>query len=90
MDVYDNGGRTFSVGDTVTVCTTGKMAGKALLLGFGLPLLLMLAVLCILLALGVDEGLAALGAIGILLPYYLALWLMRRRIADTITFYIET
>ena len=90
VDVYDNGERTFSVGDTVTVCTTGKMAGKALLLGFGLPLLLMLAVLCILLALGVDEGLAALGAIGILLPYYLALWLMRRRIADTITFYIET
>ena len=90
VDVYDNGERTFSVGDTVTVCTTGKMAGKALLLGFGLPLLLMLAALCILLALGVDEGLAALGAIGILLPYYLALWLMRRRIADTITFYIET
>lgn len=90
VDVYDDGGHTFNVGDAVMVCTTGKMAGKALLLGFGLPLLLMLAVLGATLALDVDEGMAALSAIGILLPYYLVVWLMRHRIANTIAFYIET
>ena len=90
IDVYDDRGRTFNVGDTVMVCTTGKMAGKALLLGFGLPLLLMLAVLCVMLAFGLDEGLAALGAIGSLLPYYMVVWLTRHRIADTIAFSIES
>lgn len=90
IDVYDDGGRTFNVGDTVTVCTTGKAAGKALLLGFGLPLLLMLAVLSVMLVLKVEEGVAALGAIGILLPYYMVVWLMRHRIAATISFSIES
>ena len=90
IDVYDGGERTFNVGDTVMVCTTGKMAGKALLLGFGLPLLLMLVVLCVILAFGLDEGVAALCAIGVLLPYYMVIWLMRHRIADAIAFVIES
>lgn len=89
VDVYDDRACDYHVGDAVTVSTSGKTAGRALLLGFGLPLLLMLAVLALMLAGGFEEGVAALAAIGVLLPYYACLWLMRSRIADSISFAVE-
>ena len=74
----------------VTVCTSGTMAGRALLLGFGVPLLIMLIVLVATLAAGCSEGMAALLMIASLIPYYIGLWLFRNRIARTISFQIES
>ena len=36
-----------------------------------------------------DEGISALVALGSLVPYYLALWLMKDRIQRTISFNLE-
>lgn len=77
-------------GQAVTVCTSGTMAGRALLLGFGVPLLIMLIVLVATLAAGCSEGMAALLMIASLIPYYIGLWLFRNRIARTISFQIES
>ena len=77
-------------GQTVTVCTSGSMAGRALLLGFGFPLLLMLAVLVGTKMAGGTEGLAALLMIASLIPYYIGLWLFRNRIARNISFQIAS
>ena len=90
VDVYDEeAAKTHQVGDSVVVSTSSRSAGRALLLGFGLPLAMMLAVLVVLLLAGVEEGIAALGAIGILAPYYIAIWLMREHIAEKISFGID-
>lgn len=77
------------VGDAVVVATSGAAAGRALLLAFGLPLMLLLVVLAALLAAGVGEGTSALAALAILAPYYLLLWLCRDKIAGKISFHLE-
>ena len=92
IDVTVEGHEAFNwkKGQTVTVCTSGTMAGRALLLGFGVPLLIMLIVLVATLAAGCSEGMAALLMIASLIPYYIGLWLFRNRIARTISFQIES
>ena len=92
IDVTVEGHEAFNwkKGQAVTVCTSGTMAGRALLLGFGVPLLIMLIVLVATLAAGCSEGMAALLMIVSLIPYYIGLWLFRNRIARTISFQIES
>lgn len=76
-------------GQNVVVSTQGGMAGKALLLGFGLPLMLMIAVFAASLVCGSSEGVAALMMLVSLIPYYLVLWLFRDSISQAISFTIE-
>ena len=78
----------FRVGDNVVVATSQAAAGRALLLGFGLPLVLLLLVLAAMLLAGNNEGISAITALVVLLPYYLILWLLRNRIAGSISFKI--
>ena len=77
------------VGDDVVVWASRDVANKALLLGFGMPFLLLLGVLVMVLCLTENEGVAALAALGSLLPYYFLLWLRRDSIQQQISFYLE-
>lgn len=88
IDVADGTGR-WQVGQPVVVTASSSMAGKALLIGFGLPLLLMLVVLTVLIAAGCSEGMTALLMLGALIPYYIIVWMLRNRIARTISFRLE-
>lgn len=89
VDVFAADPSHWHVGQQVVVSTQSSMAGRVLFLGFGLPLLLMLAVLAVALAAGCDEGLMALLMLGSLIPYYAVLWLYRDSIAHRISFRIE-
>lgn len=91
VDVYDpEAARRVNVGDQVVVSATSQVAGRALLLGFGLPFLLMVGTLVAALWLSYGEATAALASVLVLLPYYLLLWLLRDRISRRITFQLET
>ena len=90
IDVYnDTMAQQRQIGDVVTVTTSGTAAGKALLLSFGLPLVIMFVVFFTATALGCSQGIAALMMLGALVPYYIILWFMRRHIAEKIAFCIE-
>jgi sigma-E factor negative regulatory protein RseC len=89
IDVYNCHREGLKVGDNVKVGTSVKAAGKALLMGFGGPLILLLAVAGACLATGLSEGIAALSALGALVPYYVILWAFRNRIAGSIAFKLE-
>lgn len=90
IDVYNDPlAKTRHVGDIVTVVASRSAAGRALLLSFGLPLLLMLLVFFVATACGCSQGVAALLMLGALLPYYIIIWLMRYNIAEQIAFRIE-
>lgn len=78
-----------AVGQQVTVTTSGKVAAKALLWGFGLPFVVMVAVLVLVLWLTGSEAKAALGGLAALVPYYLLLWLLRHRMRQQLSFSIE-
>ena len=89
VDVFTASASQWKVGDAVTVAASRQMATQALLLAFGLPLVIMLAVLLAVLSLTGREGLSALCALGALLPYYGVLWLLRGRLQRRMAFWIE-
>ena len=91
IDVFcDSVAKSLHVGQPVTVTTSGVVAAKALLWGFGLPFVVLVAVLIVVLLLTSSEGLAALCALAALVPYYLVLWLLRDRMRDELSFQIVT
>lgn len=90
VDVFDAPDvQALAVGQDVVVTASRDVAGRALLIGFGLPFILMVAMLVAVLQLTGNEGLAALSGIGALVPYYFVVWLLRQRIAHDISFQIE-
>ena len=89
VDVFTTENTRWKVGDTVTVAASRQMATQALLLAFGLPLLIMLVVLLLVLTLTGREGLAAVCGLAVLLPYYGVLWLFKNRLQQRLAFWIE-
>lgn len=89
VDVFTRDTNIYQIGQEVTVWASKDVANRALLLGFGAPFLLLICVLMIALKVFGDEGLAALAALASLVPYYLALWVIKDRIQQQISFNIE-
>jgi len=89
VDVMSNNTSGYKVGQEVTVWASKDVANRALMLGFGVPFLLLICVLMVALKLTGNEGVAALAAIASLVPYYVALWLMRDKIQQQISFNLE-
>ena len=89
VDVYGCNTTKYSMGQEVIVTASMGVARKALVLGFVMPFLLVVGVLVVVLLLTKNEGVAALAALGSLLPYYFLLWLRRDSIQRSISFQIE-
>ena len=89
VDVIGAAASRYQIGQEVTVWASKDVANKALALGFGIPFLLLLAVLVTVLCFTANEGVAAIAALGSLLPYYFLLWLRRDSIQRGISFHIE-
>ncbi len=89
IDVYCDAVADYKVGQQVTVSTSEQVAVKALLWAFGVPFVLLLAMLILVLLLTGNEGWAALGALAILVPYYAILWLLRDKMREQLAFTIE-
>lgn len=89
IDVYCDDVAAYSIGQAVVVTTTGQVAARALLWGFGFPFLLLVVVLFVTWLLTAHEGWAALCALASLIPYYMVLWLMRDKMSQQLAFSIE-
>ena len=89
IDVYEVKD-TYQVGEEVVLCGTTSMGMRAVLLAFGIPVLLLLMVLFI--AMKVTDGdsfLAALAALIAIVPYYGLVYLFRDRLNKNFSFTIE-
>ena len=89
VDVFCCDTAKYRTGQEVTVWASREVANRALLLGFGIPLLLLIGVLLMVLRWTGDEGAAALASLGALIPYYIVLWLLRDSIRQQVSFRIE-
>ncbi len=90
VEVADGGAQgCYGVGDHVTVVADSSVGFRASLYGYVLPLLLMVATLVAVLASVHDEGMAALAALAVLVPYYLMLYLLRGKLKTQLTFSLE-
>jgi sigma-E factor negative regulatory protein RseC len=89
VDVFGCDTAKYTTGQEVVVWASRDVANKALILGFGIPFLLLVVVLVTVLYITHNEGVAAMAAIESLLPYYFLLWWHRDRIQRGISFHIE-
>ena len=88
IDVYTDDAQRYHVGESVKVSTDAQTGHRAVWLGYGLPLVLMVVTLFLVRLLSGSDGAAALSAIAILIPYYILLYLFRARIAKKVSFFI--
>ncbi len=79
----------YTVGETVKVTMKQSLGYKALFLGYILPLIVVLVSLFVFHGVGLSEAKAGLLALGVLLPYYLLLFIFRKRIDKEFHFDIE-
>lgn len=88
IDVGDSSGR-YHAGDSVVILADRSVGFTAGLYAYVLPLALMMAALVAVRLLTGSDGWAALSALGVLAPYYLAVWLLRGKINRHVTFELE-
>jgi len=82
-------GTKFNIGQTVNVIMDRSLGTKAVLLGYFLPFLIMIATLIITSAF-LPELLAGLLSITILFPYFLILFFFKDKLSKTFSFHIES
>jgi sigma-E factor negative regulatory protein RseC len=88
IDVYTDA-NGLRIGEEVVVSTSGSTASRATLIGFVIPLGILVGVLFVMKILGYSDEASALWAMGALIPYYICVWLLRERIAKSISFQLE-
>ena len=89
IDVMDADASHYQKGDQVMVVADTAVGLRASLYGYLLPLILMVVTLVGVLAATHSEGLAAVSALGILIPYYVLLFLMRNKLRNRLSFTLE-
>ena len=89
IDVMDADASHYQKGDQVMVVADTAVGFRASLYGYLLPLILMVVTLVGVLAVTHSEGLAAVSALGILMPYYVLLFLMRNKLRNRLSFTLE-
>jgi sigma-E factor negative regulatory protein RseC len=82
-------GSTYSQGELVHVQIAKRLGFKAVALGYVYPFLLLMVVLIAMLAAGAEELKAGSFALLSIIPYYLVLYLFRKRIESTFTFSLK-
>ncbi|MDH6341639.1 positive regulator of sigma E activity [Parabacteroides sp. PFB2-12] len=88
IEVSDRTGQ-FQVDDEVTITGQTSLGLQAVLLAFGLPVVLVIAAVAISLQLGLDETVSGLIGILLLIPYYVALYFMRDKLKRHFVFTLE-
>ena len=89
VDVFCSDASSYQVGESVVVCASRDVANRALLLGFGVPFLVLVGVLILTLYMSGNEGVAAMAGLLALVPYYIVLYAFRSHIQRQLAFYIE-
>jgi len=89
IDVYE-AQPVYRIGEEVVVCGTTSMGMQAVMLAFGVPMLILLMVLFV--AMRVTDGdalFSALIGMGAMVPYYLIIYMCKDRLNKKFSFTIE-
>ncbi len=81
-EIYTNSAE-YKVGDRVQVALQDSKGMRAVLISYFIPFIVVVATILILHSLGFGEGFAALVGLSLLVPYYLALYLLKDRISKS-------
>lgn len=88
IEVYDFTNK-YEVGEKVNVLLKQSLGFRALFLGYLLPFLLIFLILIILTIITNNEAISGIGALFVLVPYYIILYALRKKIRKKFTFTIN-
>lgn len=89
IEVPSKGWDNYQIGQEVNVVLRASMGHKAVWLAYVAPLVVLVAVLLGLVAVGVNELVAGLAGLGAVAVYYFGIWLFRDRLRNEYIFTIE-
>lgn len=87
--VNTDGTDNYKIGQNITIEMKQNLGTWAVLLGYVFPFLVLFIGLIIFIGVGLDQGLAGILAILLLVPYYLALYLSRNFLGSKFTYNIR-
>ena len=88
VEIYTEQAAAYRVGDAVMVGVRKRIGGRAVLIAYVGALVVLVGVLVVATAMGLNEGLAVVVTLGAVAAYYGVLWLFRKKIEHTIQFTI--
>jgi sigma-E factor negative regulatory protein RseC len=88
IEIVDNSNR-FIEGEEVKVVLEQSLGFRAVWLGYVLPFLLVLILLIVLTEFTGNEAVSGLGALSVLVPYYLLLFVFRNRLQKRFSFRLK-
>jgi positive regulator of sigma E activity len=88
VEVYDFSNQ-YSVGEEVNVTLKQSLGFRALFLGYVLPFIMVLFILIVLTIITKNEAISGIGALLVLVPYYVGLFLLKDKIRKKFTFKIN-
>lgn len=83
-------GESYKIGEEVAVVGTVTQSRRAVVLAFGLPLIILLATMLPIIACTHNEPLAAVIALGVVVLYYISLSLFKERLGREFSFKIAS
>ncbi len=89
VDVYDKNALNLSTGDKVIVVASQRNGYFAVVLTSVIPLIILVVVLTACIFITDNEATSALISLCALIPYYFVIYLLREKIRDKLSFYIE-
>ncbi len=89
-DIEVKGNYNVARGDKVTILMQQSMGYKALLISYMVPLVILIVSLVILNSFSVSELVSGLVSISLVIPYYIILYLLRKKISRSFTFTLKT
>jgi sigma-E factor negative regulatory protein RseC len=87
VDINNN--EQYKVGQNVTIEMSQSLGTWAVLLGYVFPFLVLLAGLIIFIELGLDQGIAGILSLALLLPYYFTIYLLREYLGTRFNYNIR-
>lgn len=88
VEVFDYTNQ-YKVGEEVNVILKQSLGFRALFLGYVLPFILILLILIVLTVITNNEVISGIGALLVLVPYYITLFVLRNKIRKKFTFTIK-
>ncbi|MDH6311395.1 positive regulator of sigma E activity [Parabacteroides sp. PFB2-10] len=88
IEVTDRTGQ-FQVDDEVAIIGQTSLGLQAVLLAFGIPVVLLILAVALCLQVGIDETTSGLAGILFLIPYYIILYFMRAKLKRHFVFTLE-
>ncbi len=89
IDIETSKAADYKIGQKITVTLKQSLGYKAVLLGYMVPLVILIMALIVMITLTGNEPLSALIAVLIMVPYYVMVYLKRHKLRKTFNFHIK-